>query len=166
MDGNELRKKITEVFQKYRYALLILAAGIILMLLPTTDPEALSQPQPEQIQSQVLSEDFETKLSRILSQMEGAGKVVVFLSQASGEKTLYQTDEDFTSGDVRRETVLVTGADRAQEGLVLQINPPVYQGAVVLCQGADNAAVRLSITQAVANATGLGANQISVLKMK
>lgn len=166
MDGNELRKKITEVFQKYRYALLILAAGIILMLLPTTDPEASSQPQPEQIQSQVLSEDFETKLSRILSQMEGAGKVVVFLSQASGEKTLYQTDEDFTSGDVRRETVLVTGADRAQEGLVLQINPPVYQGAVVLCQGADNAAVRLSITQAVANATGLGANQISVLKMK
>lgn len=166
MDGNELRKKITEVFQKYRYALLILAAGIILMLLPTTDPEASSQPQPEQLQSQVLSEDFETKLSRILSQMEGAGKVVVFLSQASGEKTLYQTDEDFTSGDVRRETVLVTGADRAQEGLVLQINPPVYQGAVVLCQGADNAAVRLSITQAVANATGLGANQISVLKMK
>ena len=166
MDGNELRKKITEVFQKYRYALLILAAGIILMLLPTTDPEASSQPQPEQIQSQVLSEDFETKLSRILSQMEGAGKVVVFLSQASGEKTLYQTDEDFTSGDVRRETVLVTGADRAQEGLVLQINPPVYQGAVVLCQGADNAAVRLSITQAVANATGRGANQISVLKMK
>lgn len=166
MDGNELRKKITEVFQKYRYALLILAAGIILMLLPTTGPEASSQPQPEQIQSQVLSEDFETKLSRILSQMEGAGKVVVFLSQASGEKTLYQTDEDFTSGDVRRETVLVTGADRAQEGLVLQINPPVYQGAVVLCQGADNAAVRLSITQAVANATGLGANQISVLKMK
>ena len=166
MDGNELRKKITEVFQKYRYALLILAAGIILMLLPTTDPEASLQPQPEQIQSQVLSEDFETKLSRILSQMEGAGKVVVFLSQASGEKTLYQTDEDFTSGDVRRETVLVTGADRAQEGLVLQINPPVYQGAVVLCQGADNAAVRLSITQAVANATGLGANQISVLKMK
>ena len=166
MDGNELHKKITEVFQKYRYALLILAAGIILMLLPTTDPEASSQPQPEQIQSQVLSEDFETKLSRILSQMEGAGKVVVFLSQASGEKTLYQTDEDCTSGDVRRETVLVTGADRAQEGLVLQINPPVYQGAVVLCQGADNAAVRLSITQAVANATGLGANQISVLKMK
>lgn len=166
MEGNELRQKLTEVFQKYRYALLILAAGIFLMLLPTADTEAPPQPETAQIQPQEPTEDFETRLSRILSQMEGAGKVTVFLSQAAGEKILYQSNENITSGDVRRETVLVTGADRAQQGLIQQINPPVYQGAVVLCQGADDAAVRLSITQAVANATGLGANQISVLKMK
>ena len=164
MEGNELRKKIGEVFQKYRYALLILAVGIFLMLLPAAKTTPPSQPEPEQIQ--VHTEDFETRLSRILSQMEGAGRVTVFLSQAAGENTLYQSDEDITSGDMRRETVLITGSDRAQEGLIRQINPPVYRGAVVLCQGADNAAVRLSITQAVANATGLGANQISVLKMK
>lgn len=166
MEGNELRQKITEVFRKYRYALLILAAGIFLMLLPINNSEAPPQPESTEPQTHAVSEDFETRLSRLLSQMEGAGKVTVFLSQAAGERTLYQMDEDVASGDVLRETVLVTGADRAQQGLIQQINPPVYQGAVVLCQGADNAAVRLSITQAVANATGLGANQISVLKMK
>jgi stage III sporulation protein AG len=64
------------------------------------------------------------------------------------------------------ETVIITDAQRAQQGLVKQVNPPVYLGAVVVCQGADRASVRLAIVEAVANATGLGADKISVLKMK
>lgn len=35
----------------------------------------------------------------------------------------------------------------------------------MVCQGADNAAVRLAIVEAVSKVTGLGANRISVLKM-
>jgi hypothetical protein len=42
----------------------------------------------------------------------------------------------------------------------------VYQGAVVLCQGAADAAVRLAVVEAVSKATGLGADKICVLKMK
>ena len=39
-------------------------------------------------------------------------------------------------------------------------------GAIVVCQGGDNATVRLAIIEAVSNVTGLGADKISVLKMK
>jgi stage III sporulation protein AG len=39
-------------------------------------------------------------------------------------------------------------------------------GAVVIAQGADDPSIKLAIVDAVTKATGLGANKISVLKMK
>ena len=80
------------------------------------------------------------------------------------------TDDDITyaenSRDTRKKTVVVTGSSREETGLVSQLLPPTYRGAVILCQGADNAQVRLSIVEAVSNATGLSTDKISVLKMK
>ena len=43
---------------------------------------------------------------------------------------------------------------------------PVFRGAVVLCDGADDASVRLSVTQAVSTVCGIGADKVTVLKMK
>ena len=62
--------------------------------------------------------------------------------------------------------MIVSDSARAESGLVQQILPPTYQGAVILCQGADSAAVRLALIEAVSNATGLSSDRISVLKMK
>jgi len=42
----------------------------------------------------------------------------------------------------------------------------LYRGAVVVCQGGDNASVRLAVVEAVSNATGLTSDRITVLKMK
>lgn len=39
-------------------------------------------------------------------------------------------------------------------------------GAVVVCAGADDPAVRLDVTHAVSAYTGLGSNKITVMKMK
>lgn len=94
----------------------------------------------------------------------------VMLTVAKGPETVYQNDVDADSGEQtsanRQKTVVVAGTDRREEGLVRQVNPPVYQGAVILCQGADRASVRLAIVEAVSCATGLGADRISVQKMK
>ena len=62
-------------------------------------------------------------------------------------------------------TVIVSGNDRTESGLVRQINPPVYMGAIVVCQGADDPTVQLAIIDAVSKITGLGTHRISVLKM-
>ena len=94
---------------------------------------------------------------------------MVFLSQASGEEILYQTDEKHRvsseDSDEEINTVTVSGADRGEDGLIRQVNPPTYMGAIIVCQGAENSAVRLAIVEAVSRATGLGADKISVLKM-
>lgn len=114
--------------------------------------------------------DMERLLTDILSQIEGAGKVAVLLSQQQGSEVLYQTDtdteSDTSSSSGQSRTVIITDSDRNEQGLVRRTDPPKYLGAVIVCQGADTARVRLAIVEAVQCATGLGANQISVVKMK
>ncbi len=140
------------------------------MLLP-----AGSREQAEKVQEQSTAQPEETtalqdRLSDLLSQMAGAGKVKILLTEATGEQILYQEDKDTSSSDqsqgTRTDTVILTDGTRGQDGLISQVNPPTYLGAVVLCQGADQSSVRLAITEAVANATGLGYHKITVLKMK
>ena len=167
MDWIEVRQKTVDFLKKYRYVLLIFLAGLFLMLLPEGEK---AEEVPKVSAAQEVAEDLQTSLGRILSMIEGAGNVQVLLTEATGPRTYYQTDEDISEGDsardIRRETVVISDGTRAEMGLVRQVDGPVYQGAIVLCQGADRAAVRLAIVEAVANATGLGSDKISVLKMK
>ncbi len=165
----EIRDKITQIYRKYRYVLIVLLAGIILLLLPERDQkQEYTATVRETISQESMS--LQESLSNILSKIQGAGKVEVLLSQAAGERIVYQTDEDSVTGDsgqdIRLETVIISGANREESGLIQQTYSPVYQGAIVLCQGADSASVRLSIVEAVANATGLSTDKITVLKMK
>ena len=162
MDQQSILNKAKAFFQKYRYALLVVLLGLGLMLIPGKDqPETVPQ-QETAPQSVSLSEEME----QILSSIQDAGRVKVLLTLEKGEETVYQTDEDRDGESVRLDTVLITDADRNQQGLIRQVNPAKYLGAVILCQGADSAAVRLAIVEAVAKLTGLGTDRISVLKMK
>ncbi len=162
MDWRSLKAVGLDAIRKYKHVLLVILAGVILMALPTGTPEESAAPQAEP-----QTQDLEGELSDLLSLIQGAGKVRVLLTERNGAETWYQSDVDTSaSGDKKQDTVLYTDGSRAEAGLVRRIDPPVYQGAVVLCQGADSAAVRLAIVEAVANATGLTTDQISVLKMK
>lgn len=154
--------------KKYRYVWLLLLVGFLFLLFPeeTREPApAVGQPASEEEK-----EDLQEQLTQLLSHLEGAGKVRVLLTEAAGSETHYETTQDrrrdATSEELRTETVILTGTDRTESGLVQRVDPPTYLGAVVLCQGADRASVRLAIVDAVSAATGLGADRISVLKMK
>ena len=164
MDWIAFKSTALTFWQKYRYVLIVLLAGIILMLLPGEKEQEQSLP----VSTERPEQSLQDSLGEILSQISGAGRVEVLLTQSSGEETVYQTDEDIQESGktVRRETVLVSGSGRETEGLIRQIKEPTYLGAVIVCQGADNAAVRLSIVEAVRSATGLSSDRISVLKMK
>lgn len=163
----EWLKKIAGFAEKYRYVILVAVIGFVLMLIPSRSETAAETKQTEP--TAVVQQDVAEELTQILSQLQGAGKVKVMLTVRAGESTEYQVDEDITNGEtgsVRRDTVIVTDENRAQQGLIRQVNPPQYLGAIVLCEGADSAAVRLSIIEAVSKVTGLGTDKISVLKMK
>ena len=168
MDWIGIRRKVTGFLGKYRYVLLVLLIGLAFMLIPSRT--AGDEEEPLQVQAETQARtDITEELTEILCQIEGAGRVKVMLTAATGETTVYQQDEDITSGEngsIRRETVIITDSDRGQSGLVQQVNPPEYLGAIIVCEGADRAAVRLSIIEAVSKVTGLGTDRISVLKMK
>ena len=160
-------KNVQDFLSKYKYVLLVLAVGIVLMVIPSgsqTQVEAVLNQGEESILS------VKERLTQILKQVKGAGEVHVLLTEAFGEETLYQTNEDTSQSDTasssRGDTVTVTDSERNENGLVRQKNPPKYLGAIVVCQGGDQPAVRLAILDAVSKVTGLGANKISIQKMK
>ena len=146
--------------------ILVLFLGVVLMLLPQSkaaEEGDKETPVPETVAEESLQEQLE----QLLSIVQGAGKVRVLLTEAAGERVIYQTDGEENSQNTKRtDTVILSDSGRAESGLVQQILPPTYQGAVILCQGADSAAVRLALIEAVSNATGLTSDRISVLKMK
>lgn len=168
MDRVKIRQTILEMITKYKFVLLIFAVGIVLMLLPESADEK-EVPQ-EAVSSEPAEQSMEEKLSRILSRVKGAGDVQVLLTYSAGQETIYQTDTDVSqkenSTSSKTDTVTVTDSDRNQTGLIQRVDPPVYLGALVVCQGADDPAVKLAIVEAVARATGLGSDKICVLKMK
>lgn len=166
MDWLTLRGKARLWLKEYRYVLLVLFLGIVLMLLPQS--KAAEEGDKETLVPETVAEEsLQEQLEQLLSIVQGAGKVRVLLTEAAGERVIYQTDGEENSQNTKRtDTVILSDSGRAESGLVQQILPPTYQGAVILCQGADSAAVRLALIEAVSNATGLTSDRISVLKMK
>lgn len=167
MDWMNIAGSAKNLVGKYKYVLLILLLGILLMSLPEGSKESIkaeiSVPAP------VYASKAE-ELEAILSQISGVGKVRVMLTEAAGSETIYQTDEDRSetsdAQNIRVETVIVSGSERTETGLVRTVVPPVYLGAIIVCQGGDSPAVRLSVAEAVSNVTGIGTDRITVLKMK
>lgn len=169
MDLIKLKKGITQTLGKYKYVGVVLMVGIVLMMIPS---KSLNTDETIQIEQKMDTSEMELedKMEEILSCVQGAGNVKVMLSIAKGESSVYQTDSTYsqsdTSTDSRTQTILVTDSNRNETGLVYQKNPPIYQGAIVLAQGADNPQVKLAIVDAVMVVTGLGADRISVHKMQ
>ena len=147
-------------FDKYKYLLLVCLVGLVLLLWPkgTDTKETNRTVSNTENADQVAA--LERQMEDLFSSISGVGQVKVLLTEEQGGEVFYQTEgED-------EKTVLVNGSDRSESGLVRTTRPPAYRGAVVVCKGADSAAVRLAVVEAVANATGLGTDRITVLKMK
>ena len=166
----ELRSIVTrlkETFHKFRYVILVIAIGILFMVIPDKPKTAeVTKPQEEVKQT----ETIESRLASILSEVDGAGQTNVLLTVLSGEETIYQIDEQISanadSSETKITTITITGKDKNETGLIRQVIPQKYLGAIIVCQGADSPSVKLAIVEAVGKVTGLGADQISVLKMK
>ena len=64
------------------------------------------------------------------------------------------------------QTNRLSKAGGGEEPVKIKTVGPAYRGALIVCDGADSAVVRLQVTQCVSALTGLSSNQISVIKMK
>jgi hypothetical protein len=97
-----------EKLEKYKYPLLVLLIGLVLMLLPSGSAKENAATDENQL------------LSQILTSTDGVGDSKVLLSD---------------------------------------------NGVVVVCDGAENAKVRLDIIRAISSYTGFTSGKITILKM-
>lgn len=148
--------------ERYKYALLVLAAGLLLLALPLGGGGG-EQPEAAQAQAEEFDlEAFEEKLGRALSQIQGAGEVRVVLTLDSGARQVLAQDQDRDGEGYTTSTVTLSRGSGQQEVVSLQTVAPSFRGALVVCPGGGDPQVRLELAQAVAALTGLGADRITI----
>ena len=145
----------------YKYVLLVIAAGAVLLLWPEhTDGQATVPAVQEEETFSV--ENMENQLEEILGQIEGAGQVSVMLTVKSGMERILAQDGTLSSEEESVQTVVISTGSGTEEVVVLKQYYPTFQGALIVCSGGGDAQVQLLITQAVSAQTGLSAARISV----
>lgn len=165
----QLLSKAREAVKKYKYLLVILAAGILLMLLPFGGGNSAEKPaSAEPSYDSFELESFERDLADVLSKMSGVGKTEVVLTLKSTMETVYATDTRTEHRDgaqsEQSETVMANAGSGVQSAVVSARVYPRFQGALVVCDGGGSASVRLEVTRAVAALTGLSSDRITVTR--
>lgn len=173
---NKLWKNLWNSGKKYKYAALILLLGLFLLLLPSgkEKQETIPVEAEPHLQDSSYAAQTETALREILSQIRGAGQVEVMLSLRRGSLTHYQLDtqrsdsktaED-SQNSLEQKTVILSEGSAYDKAAISAVEYPQFLGALIVCEGADQASVRLALVEAVSSLTGLSSDQITVVKMK
>ena len=125
--------------------------------------------------------NLNSELEGILTNISGVGKVKVMITYASSETTIpvyneesseentEETDSEggtrkVTQTDVRKE-VIYEENDGSKTLITQKTTSPEIEGAIITAEGADNAEVKTNIIQAVEAVTGLPTHRIQVFKM-
>lgn len=172
MAKEEGKRKLTAplaVLGKYKYVLLVAAVGALLLLWPMERKAAGTAPAGTA--SDGAGTDLaqtEKSMADILGKIDGVGRVEVMLTlHSGGERVLAQDSSLRYSGSAQapdsyeRSSQPVTDAGGV---VVTQEKYPQYRGALVVCEGGGNDAVRYQVISAVSALTGLGSDRIAVVK--
>ena len=163
-----VREKILPVLKKYRAVLAVLLAGVLLLTSGHSgNTEQVQTASADTTVSQSFDlNDFQQELQARLAAISGAGRVELMLSLDQTEESVYAVNTRQTSGSDSRSRESDVSVVSNETPVTVKRVLPVFRGAVVLCDGADDASVRLSVTQAVSTVCGIGADKVTVLKMK
>lgn len=153
-----------ELWQRYKYVLFVVLAGVILLALPGEGAGGQEKAKLPRTDSHFDLEAVERKLERALSQINGAGEVTVVLTLKESSRQVLARDTQVSEKEQRAETVVLSTGSGTEEIVPLQSIYPKYQGALVVCAGGGDARVKLELLEAVRALTGLSAEKISICK--
>ncbi len=146
---------------KYKYLLIVVLAGIVLLL--PGGKGSKQKAQEEQVQPPAFDlSDLEGRMEQVLSKISGAGKVSVVLTQKESGQTIYAQDIQEDQQEQTRSTVIINRGNGVEQVIPVQRYSPTFQGALAVCPGGANPTVKLQLTQAICALTGLSTEKVSV----
>ena len=159
-----LRAALADEKQRVNLLVCMGLAGLLLLAvsswLPADSSTQSAAPAAMTDSTADYAAELETRLTALISRVEGAGKTAVMVTLESGSESIYATDTDADGAS----THVLLGSGRA-DGLVETVQMPQVLGVAVVCEGGGNAAVQNRVTALVETLTGVGANHITVAKM-
>ncbi len=154
---NEFLKK--EKNKKLVYVILII--GVILLSLPSFLPQKEAEPSRET----VVNERLEERLSDIISEISGVGKVKVMITyKSTSEKRVAKDKNTRNSANeiYEEEKNVLLGSGSEQKPFITREEMPKILGVAVVAEGGGRDDVKAEISRAVRALTGVSANNIAV----
>ena len=145
--------------EKQRVNLLV-CMGLVGLLLLAVSSWLPADSSTQSAAPAAMTAELETRLTALISRVEGAGKTAVMVTLESGSESIYATDTDSDGSS----THVLLGSGEA-DGLVETVETPRVLGVAVVCEGGGSAAVQSRVTALVQALTGIGTNHITVAKM-
>ena len=167
--------------------IILVVAGAALMVLPGIMLDSKPAAQPMANKQQALSESvyalnsiekgIAAQISQILSQVQGAGQVMVTVSLEAGPEQSYARDastvrsnvEEKDAGGGTRVTMetneksAVVFAEKQGAALVVKELGPRVQGVLVVAEGAKDPEIKAQLSRAVQTMMNLPAHKVLVL---
>ena len=162
-------KKWLTWIKSYKYVLIVVAAGVLCLAWPDGGGQREEQ---REVSASADLEAVQSEMEEILGTIRGVGQLRLMLTvdtgaqrELAGDTSLSYSGDTAAPSDYSRtsETVVVSGGGEDQVVVTREIYPQ-FRGALVVCQGADDPSVKLSVIEAVAALTGLGSDKISVVQ--
>lgn len=165
------QQKVVPLAVKYRAVLIVLLAGVL--LLASGGRGAKEEAVVSDVSAEPSAFDlaaFEQALCDKLAAVDGVGRVELMLSLEESGEAVYAVNTRQTTGmdssqSYESDLTILSDGSYGEKPVTVKNLLPTFRGAVVLCDGADNAQVRLAVTQAVSTVCGIGSDKVTVLKM-
>lgn len=156
------RTEIIKFFKNKNNALMvvILIIGVIIMM---SGGGKKSEPKMRKDMEEISCSD---ELKEILSDIEGVGRVNVMITYyGSSEKDIaYETKTNTQDGERTSEDKKAVISDGTP--MIVREMYPKVKGVVVTAQGADNAAIKRKLTEAVVAALDVPEYRVCICKSK
>lgn len=165
-------KKITDVtpskkpsFIKKEYILIILLTVVVILIFLSGQDITLPFSNAENKTSDNYVSSLESSLQKILGEVNGAGKISVFITvEGSEEQVVLKNVETKTENGVKStvESIVLVGG----KPYVTKVQNPKIIGVAIVCEGADDLSVRLNITEIVTTTLSVSSESVRIIKMK
>ena len=126
---------------------------------------------------------LEKRMEAALSQIDGAGRVMVMLTLSYGREIVVAEDKTANqsvtkeTGDqgserstqtssVEEKKIIITGGNGVSAPLVLREVQPKIEGVIIIAEGGDNIYVKQALTSAAVAVLGVETAKVQVYKMK
>lgn len=176
-DKKEFCGRWYERIGQYSRLIAIGGVGVLLMLIgpmleedaDRQEPDAMATPQVATLPEEL----WESKLTQILSEIDGAGKVevvvrmgaeeIVYEKNGTTEKRLAADGKNGVTDEKVTQEIAMRRENGVESPIVRRTIPPAILGIVVVADGGADSSVRLNIRKAVCAVTGIATHRISVL---
>lgn len=165
MNSEKLTEFIVKLKKDKKTALIIFTAilGMLLILFSGTPAEKNEKASESKTEEMI---EWEEKLQKLLSSVEGAGRVKVMITYETSDEDVfaYNKDESFRENEEKFSSDYILVENNGSEtGLKLKTVYPEVKGVAVVCDGADDPVTKEQIISVISALFDISTKNISVV---